>query len=158
MKLKKLLLSIFFTANVLLVQNAYASAPNITLKFADTTQHLSDFKGKLVYLDFWASWCIPCRKSFSWMNKMHEKYKSKGLEIIAINLDKDSKLVSQFLKKYPVLFKVAYDSSGNTAEQFHVKGMPTSFLISREGELISVHMGFRKKDMAKLENFIQSNL
>ena len=89
---------------------------------------------------------------------MHEKYKTKGLEVIAVNLDKDSQLVSQFLKKYPALFKVAYDSSGDTAEQFNVKGMPTSFLINREGKLISVHMGFRKKDMAKLENLIQSNL
>ena len=158
MKLKKLLLTLFFTANVLFMQNAYAAAPNITLKFADTTQHLSDFKGKLVYLDFWASWCIPCRKSFPWMNKMHEKYKSKGFEVIAVNLDKDSQLVSKFLKKHPALFKIAYDSSGDTAEQFHVKGMPTSFLISREGKLINVHMGFRQKDIVKLENIIQSNL
>jgi len=157
MKYKKLLLAVILI-NVFFSQLSYAATPNISLKFSNSTQHLSDFKGKLVYLDFWASWCIPCRKSFPWMNKMHEKYKTKGLEVIAVNLDKDSQLVSQFLKKYPALFKVAYDSSGDTAEQFKVKGMPTSFLINREGKLISVHMGFRKKDMAKLENLIQSNL
>lgn len=157
MKFKKLLLAVLLT-NVFLSQYSYAATPNIPLKFSNTTQKLSDYKGKLVYLDFWASWCIPCRKSFPWMNKIHEKYQKQGLEVIAVNLDKDSQLVSQFLKKYPALFKIAYDSSGNTAEQFHVKGMPTSFLISRDGKLISVHMGFRKKDMAKLENLIQSNL
>lgn len=157
MKFKKFLLAVLLT-NVFLSQYSYAATPNIPLKFSNTTQKLSDYKGKLVYLDFWASWCIPCRKSFPWMNKIHEKYQKQGLEVIAVNLDKDSQLVSQFLKKYPALFKIAYDSSGNTAEQFHVKGMPTSFLISRDGKLISVHMGFRKKDMAKLENLIQSNL
>lgn len=158
MKLKKLLLVVLLV-NVIFNQHSYAdTTPNISLKFTNTTQHLNDFKGKLVYLDFWASWCIPCRKSFPWMNEIHEKYKSKGLEVIAVNLDKDSKLVSQFLKKYPALFKVAYDSSGDTAEQFHVKGMPTSFLISRTGKLLTVHKGFRKKDLAKLENLIQSNL
>ena len=157
MKFKNLLLAVLLT-NVLLSQYSYAATPNIPLKFSNTTQKLSDYKGKLVYLDFWASWCIPCRKSFPWMNKIHEKFQKQGLEVIAVNLDKDSQLVSQFLKKYPALFKIAYDSSGNTAEQFHVKGMPTSFLISRDGKLLSVHMGFRKKDIAKLENLIQSNL
>ena len=157
MKFKNLLLAVLLT-NVLLNQYSYAATPNIPLKFSNTTQKLSDYKGKLVYLDFWASWCIPCRKSFPWMNKIHEKFQKQGLEVIAVNLDKDSQLVSQFLKKYPALFKIAYDSSGNTAEQFHVKGMPTSFLISRDGKLLSVHMGFRKKDIAKLENLIQSNL
>ena len=157
MKFKNLLLAVLLT-NVLLNQYSYAATPNIPLKFSNTTQKLSDYKGKLVYLDFWASWCIPCRKSFPRMNKIHEKFQKQGLEVIAVNLDKDSQLVSQFLKKYPALFKIAYDSSGNTAEQFHVKGMPTSFLISRDGKLLSVHMGFRKKDIAKLENLIQSNL
>lgn len=157
MKFKKLILAVLLI-NVFLSQHSYAATPNISLKFSNTTQKLSDYKGKLVYLDFWASWCIPCRKSFPWMNKIHEKFQKQGLEVIAVNLDKDSQLVSQFLKKYPALFKIAYDSSGNTAEQFHVKGMPTSFLISRDGKLLSVHMGFRKKDIAKLENLIQSNL
>lgn len=157
MKFKKLLLAVIFI-NAFFSQFSYAATPNIPLKFSNTTQKLSDYKGKLVYLDFWASWCIPCRKSFPWMNKIHEKYQKQGLEVIAVNLDKDSQLVAQFLKKYPALFKIAYDTSGNTAEQFHVKGMPTSFLISREGKLISVHMGFRKKDMDKLENLIKSNL
>lgn len=147
-----MLLNVFFT------QYSYAATPNISLKFSNSTQKLNDYKGKLVYLDFWASWCIPCRKSFPWMNEMNKKYKNKGLEVIAVNLDKDSQLVSKFLNKYPALFKVAYDPSGNSAEQFHVKGMPTSFLISRQGKLLIVHMGFRKEDAAKLENAIQSNL
>jgi len=141
------------------LKNLHAqTAPNIPLNIAGTAQLLSDYKGKLVYLDFWATWCTPCRKSFPWMNTMASKYKEKGFVIIAVNLDKDKTLIAKFLSKYPAHFKVAYDDSGVTAEKFNVKAMPTSFLIHRNGTIIMSHAGFREKDKEKIEQLIKSNL
>ena len=154
--IKFLILFILLTSPI---QNSYAeSAASIVLNIDNTRQSLNDYKGKLVYLDFWASWCIPCRKSFPFMNEMQGKYKDKGLEIIAINLDTDITLVRKFLKHYPTQFKIAYDSTGDTAEKFNVKAMPTSFLIKRNGEIVATLSGFRKKDAGKIEKLIQSNL
>jgi len=159
MKLKNLLLLFLFSLNsALFPQSAYAAAPNITLKFTNVTQQLNDFKGKLIYVDFWATWCVPCRKSFPWMNEIHEKYKTKGFEIIAINLDKDTAQVSKFLEKYPAKFKIAYDPEGTTAKTFNVQTMPSSFLINQQGNIIFKYRGFRKNDTSKIERIIQSNL
>lgn len=135
-----------------------ADAPNITLNFGNVSKPLNEYKGKLVYLDFWASWCTPCRKSFPWMNEMYSKYHNKGLEILAVNLDKDNKQVHKFLSRYSASFKIAFDTTGKSAEKFRVSAMPTSFLIDRNGKIIMSHPGFRKKDKDKMEQLIQSNL
>lgn len=141
------------------MHSSYAkTAENIPLNIANTHKTLNDFKGKLVYLDFWASWCVPCRNSFPFMNQMLSKYQNKGLEIIAVNLDKDISQVRKFLAKYSANFKISYDSTGETAEKFNVRAMPTSFLISRNGEIIATHAGFRQKDADKIEQLILSNL
>jgi len=133
-------------------------ASNISLKIDGAHKSLNDFKGKLVYLDFWASWCVPCRKSFPWMNEVSTKYKTKGLEVIAVNLDKDRAMVAKFLQHYPANFKIAYDQAGLSAEKFNVQVMPTSILISRNGNIITKHSGFRKKDREALEQLIKDNL
>ena len=120
--------------------------------------YLSDLKGQVVYVDFWASWCKPCRKSFPWMNTLQKRLAHKGLKIIAINVDKDRALVDQFLKSYPADFTVAYDPEGQLASKFKVKGMPSSFIFDRNGNLTTSHIGFRKKDIEKLESFIETAL
>lgn len=118
--------------------------------------HLSDFKGQVVYVDFWASWCKPCRKSFPWMNNMQKRFASKGLKIIAVNVDKDKSLVEQFLKSYPADFTVAYDPDGQLASKFKVKGMPSTYIFDRYGNLKTSHIGFRNKDKSMLESIIES--
>jgi len=130
------------------------SAPDFSLKTQSGTISLKELKGKVVYVDFWASWCIPCRKSFPWMNSMHAKYSTKGLVILAINLDKDAKLVSKFLNQYPAKFKIAYDPSGKSAEAYKVLGMPSSYIIDRQGNIVASHVGFREKNKAELEKNI----
>ena len=119
---------------------------------------LSDSKGKLVYLDFWASWCGPCKQSFPWMNALQEKYRSKGLEVIAVNLDANNEDAQKFLATTPAKFTVAFDSKGRTPLQYGVKGMPTSYLISPDGKIIMQHMGFNAADRDMLEQKIQSLL
>jgi len=111
--------------------------------------------GKVVYVDFWASWCEPCRRSFPWMRALHERYAQKGLAIVAIDLDHDRAAGEKFLAKYPAPFRVAFDPDGKTAEAFGVEAMPTSFLISRDGRVLERHAGFDPKKADALEESIR---
>lgn len=114
--------------------------------------------GKVVYVDFWASWCTPCRQSFPFMNALQKKYGTGGLRIIAINLDQKDEDAQIFLGKNPAQFLVAYDPQGNVAKQYKVLGMPSSFLIGRDGKLLFTHRGFKLADQAMLEAKIQQAL
>jgi cytochrome c biogenesis protein CcmG, thiol:disulfide interchange protein DsbE len=126
-------------------------APDVELRGSAATSHLSDLRGKLVYVDFWASWCGPCRQSFPWMNEMQRKYGARGLQVVGINLDAKRSDADGFLVEQRAEFAVAFDSKGESARRFGVKGMPTSVLIGRDGKVIHVHQGFRKDDGADLE-------
>jgi len=112
---------------------------------------LSDYRGKVVLLDFWASWCGPCRHSFPWMYDMQAKYKAKGLEVVAVSLDMERDSADNFLKKYPVNFTIGYDTDGFVADAYQVSVMPTSYLIDRKGNVVEVHYGFRSSDADKME-------
>ncbi|NTU68984.1 MAG: TlpA family protein disulfide reductase [Chlorobiaceae bacterium] len=135
-----------------------SKAPDFELPGSNGQVRLSDATGSVVYLDFWASWCGPCRQSFSWMNQMQEKYRSKGLRIIAVNLDAKSEEARKFLALNPGKFTVAFDSKGTTPGQYGVKGMPTSFLVGKNGTILLQHQGFREKDRVTLESEIQKAL
>lgn len=136
---------------------AYAEpAPPFTLPTDSGDVQLSDLHGKVVYLDFWATWCAPCRKSFPWFNEIMSRYKDRGLVIVAVNMDKDRADVEKFLKKYPANFTIAYDPEGDVATKYNVIGMPSSYLIGRDGEIALSHVGFREKDKSPLESAIKS--
>lgn len=114
----------------------------------------ADLKGKVIYLDFWASWCFPCRKSFPWLNEIQDKYKDQGLVVLGINLDKDRELADKFLQAVPANFIIAFDPEGESASSFKVKGMPSSYLIDRHGNLRARHTGFREDDRNNLEQAV----
>lgn len=118
-------------------------------------QRLSDLQGKVVYLDFWASWCGPCRKSFPWMNELTEKYNEDEFVVISVNLDAERKAAQKFLAKYPAKFSITYDPEGVIAEQYQVMGMPSSYLINPQGQIAATHIGFRKKKVAKYQQQIE---
>lgn len=103
---------------------------------------LNELKGQVVYLDFWASWCGPCRKSFPWMNAMHQKYQQQGLVIVAINLDPDRALAEQFLSKIPADFHLRFDPEADVASKFDLQGMPSSYVFNKKGQLVQSHLGF----------------
>ena len=119
---------------------------------------LSAHKNKVVYVDFWASWCKPCRESFPFMNDMQKRYGGKGLEIIGINLDSDRASAMKFLKQTPANFTIAYDPEGKTPASYGLQVMPTSYLIDRKGNLINVHKGFKDNQRAALEKHIKQAL
>ena len=154
--MKHIISFIIFTF-MLLSQNSFAAfnqAPDINLPGMNGNVQLESLKGKVVYLDFWASWCEPCKKSFPWMHAIKQSYADQGFEIVAVNLDKDRKLADEFLKEMDVNFKVAFDESGASASEYKLRGMPSSYLIGRDGKVYASHVGFREKDKAQLEQAI----
>lgn len=134
-------------------------APDFTLSAADGKPvQLSALRGKLVYLDFWASWCAPCRKSFPWMNAMQEKYGAAGLAVLGINVDQRRPDAERFLAQVPAQFAVAYDPQGSSPKLYAIKGMPSSLLIDPQGRVLRVHAGFRDEDRDELEAAIRAAL
>jgi cytochrome c biogenesis protein CcmG, thiol:disulfide interchange protein DsbE len=131
-----------------------AAAPAFTLPTSSGSVSLDSLRGKVVLVDFWASWCVPCKSSFPWMSAMHERYRSKGLAIVAINVDKSRKSAKQFLDKHPAPFVVAYDPSGKTAKAYHVWGMPTSYLIGPDRSILFSRSGFDPKHAREVEAMI----
>jgi len=115
---------------------------------------LDSLKGKVVLLDFWASWCSPCRQSFPWMNEMQRRYAGSDLLVVAINLDQDRKQAEKFLAAVPAGFRVEFDPAGTLATQFGVTAMPMSFLIDRSGTVRERHSGFREALKAQREQSI----
>jgi len=124
-------------------------APDFQIKNKKGITRLSDLRGKVVYVDFWASWCAPCRKSFPWLNEMQKKYGDKGLTIIGINVDKERQLANSFLEKNPATFSMVYDPDGELASKYKLVGMPSAYLIDKQGNIQHTHVGFRtsKKEL-----------
>jgi cytochrome c biogenesis protein CcmG/thiol:disulfide interchange protein DsbE len=119
---------------------------------------VSSFAGKVVYLDFWASWCEPCRKSFPWMNAMFDRYSGDGLVILAVNVDSDRERALAFLDDARPDFPIAWDEGKRVASAYDLEGMPSTFVFDREGTLRISHVGFRDRDRDTLEESIRELL
>lgn len=135
-----------------------SQAPDVDLTTAAGMFRLDKYRGSVVYVDFWASWCAPCRQSFPWMNDMQSKFGRQGLKVIAVNLDANSDDWKRFLASAPANFEIAFDPKGVLARRFEVKGMPSSVLIGRDGRVVLQHVGFNEGSRAKLEEAIQSTV
>ena len=128
------------------------------LSFSNT---LNDFealvashKGKVIYVDFWASWCVPCRKSFPWMNEIQAKYANNNFTVLSVNLDAEADLAEKFLQEVPAQFPIFYDPKGKVARKFKLKGMPSSFIINKAGKIVSAHVGFTEEKKKKYQQEI----
>jgi cytochrome c biogenesis protein CcmG/thiol:disulfide interchange protein DsbE len=119
---------------------------------------LSDYKGRVVYLDFWATWCPPCRQTFPWMDEMHAAYEKDGLSIIAVSIDHKRDIIEHFVKQREPRFLVVQDNKGFTYRNYKIPGMPTSYLIDRDGRIVLRHVGFRARDRKDLEKAIRDLL
>jgi cytochrome c biogenesis protein CcmG, thiol:disulfide interchange protein DsbE len=119
---------------------------------------LSTYRGRVVVVDFWASWCKPCRQSIPWLNSLEARYGASGLTIIGINVDAERRDADRFLREVPIDFKVVFDPAGDIARQFKVQAMPTSYLIDRSGKIVKTHLGFREAKKLEAEATIKTLL
>ena len=134
-------------------------APDFTLKSSSGENiKLSELRGTVVLLNFWASWCAPCLTSLPLYNDLYNKYRDRGLEVVAINVDNPIEDGLDFLLDTPLDFLIPSDPEGDMATQFNVIGMPSSYLIGPDGKVKLVHMGFRPTDMEMIEAAIVANL
>jgi len=117
--------------------------------------NLKDLRGRVVYVDFWATWCPPCRKSFPWMEEMHTRYHDDGLTIVAVSVDSKYELAEKFIQDLKPSFISAHDPAKQTARLYKLRAMPSSYLIDRDGNIVSSHLGFRTSKTKKLESEIK---
>ncbi len=139
------------------------AAPHIPLPLlengaAGRTSGINDHKGKIIYLDFWASWCGPCRQSFPFLQNLRDQYHDQGFEIVAVNVDVELKDALSFLQNYPVDYPILLDPEGIMATTYGVQGLPTSFIIDRDGNVVYAHLGFKEKDKQWITALIKQNL
>ncbi len=139
-------------------QEVGSKAPSFDLPGTVKPVRFADFKGRVIYVDFWASWCAPCKQSFPWMNEMQAKYGSRGFSVVGVNVDQKREDADKFLVSTPANFLVAFDTTGKVAETYQPKGMPTSFLIGADGKVRAVHVGFKDSQREDLEREIVAAL
>lgn len=143
-----------FSANVSAALKVGDAIPDLTQFKLEGT--LPETKGRVLLIDFWASWCLPCKQSFPVMRELHEKFGARGLAIVAISVDEDKAEMARFLKKNPATFATLRDATGKTPEAFGAEKMPTSLIVGADGKVVAVHGGFegeltRKKYLAEIE-------
>ena len=131
------------------------STCSLTALDGTPVHNLNELQGKVVYVDFWASWCPPCVRSFPFLNQLEHDLKDQGLQVIGINLDEKIADAETFLEKYPVNFEIAQDPDKQCATDFGVIAMPSSYLIDRKGVIRHVHQGFRTEDAKDLRLAIE---
>jgi peroxiredoxin len=141
-------------------KSAGSPAPDCTLTSVGEGPNydLKQFRGKVLYLDFWASWCTTCVKSFPFMNDLVHEFGDKGLQILGINLDEKPESAKAFLVKHPAHFTIAADRTGTCPRSFEVKAMPATYLIDRNGVVRYRHLGFRAEQTAEIRTQVASLL
>jgi thiol-disulfide isomerase/thioredoxin len=143
---------------VFVVLLACCAVGSASAQAAPDLQELNAMRGRVVYLDFWASWCVPCRQSFPWMNSLQSRYAGRGLTVIAVNLDHERADADLFLKRLAPAFQIRFDPQGDWARYFKVQGMPASVILDRAGQPRFTHIGFNNRDAPAYESQIQQLL
>lgn len=134
------------------------AAPDFELPRLDApgTLRLSELKGRWIYLDFWTSWCTPCRESFPWMNRLAAGPAPGGLRVVAVSLDRDRADAAAFLRRHNPAFAVAWDGGRETADAYGFEGLPAAYLIGPDGVVRYLHEGYRARDLASLRRRLEA--
>lgn len=148
----KVLVSLLLSLVFFVSTTAYAE-PTLALQ-----KRLASLKGQVIYVDFWASWCGPCRKSFPWLNEMQANYGPQGLTVLSVNVDAKKSFALEFLEEFPANFDVIYDPKGKVARSYDLRGMPSSFIVDRQGTVVATHVGFNEQKKHQYETEIKNLL
>ena len=138
-----------------------ANAPAVAMPRLDDSGKnvsLAGMRGKVVYVDFWASWCVPCRISMPTLDRLFKENAARGFEVVGVNKDVRSDDAERFLKRVPVSFVLVADSSDNLAKAFDVKTMPSGYLIDRKGVVRHIHGGFTRSTSDALAEQVEKLL
>jgi len=132
-------------------------APDFSLADMDGEMHsLMSYRGKPVIINFWATWCPPCRAELPSMNRGWEKVKDEGIEMLAINVGEDEDTIFKFTADYPIDFQVLLDKSGDAINHWPINGLPTTFVIDPDGKLAYRAIGGREWDSDQLLDMVRS--
>jgi peroxiredoxin len=131
-------------------------APQFTLTAPSGQQGaLSQYKGQVVMVNFWATWCGPCQQEMPLLDQMYKKYKPAGFTLIGVNVDKEAPAVKELLARKPVSFPVLLDPANAVSKAYHVDEMPSSVIIDRKGEIRYVHRGYKPGDENEYQDRIR---
>lgn len=154
--IKKLLLVGAFALAAVVAPSAFAGGKGIKvgetfpdLKGFSLEGKLPDLKGKVILVDFWASWCGPCKESFPAMEELQKTYGDKGLVVLAINLDDDRAAMDDFLKEHPASFTIVRDAAKKLVGTVNISSMPSSFIVGPDGKIAAIHKGFHGKETSQ---------
>jgi thiol-disulfide isomerase/thioredoxin len=166
MTLKSLCMAIALTASAGVSGVALAADPigqpapafSLPLRGGSAPLGLDKLRGQVVMVNFWASWCEPCRKEFPLLDQIYKKYKSAGFTLVGVNVEPDAKDAESFIAKTPVSFPIVFDKDSTVSKQYHVAGMPTTVLIDRKGVLRWVHRSYVPGDENEYLNQVRAIL
>ena len=131
-------------------------APDFTLKSMDGDNiKLSEMAGNVVLINFWASWCGPCREEMPLLNSLHNKYEPLGFAVFGVNVEEDIDQAKAFLRDFPVDFPVLLDNTNRVSKQYEVIAMPTTIMVDRDGNLRYLHQGYKSGDEAKYRQVVK---
>lgn len=126
----------------------FPKAKLINLTTGEKTS-MEQLQGKVLYVDFWASWCVPCKKSFPFMNELTKQYPSDKFQVVAINMDETKADAEKFLKSYPAQFTVFTNPDNKLAKTLQLPGLPMAYIVDAQGEIVAKHAGFNDNKKAK---------
>lgn len=125
-------------------------APQFHLQsMAGKQVNLADYKGQVVMINFWATWCGPCRQEMPLLEQLHKKYKPMGFTLLGVNVEPDSSLAADWLKATPVTFPILFDTQSEVSKLYEVAGMPSTVIVDRKGNLRWLHRGYKPGDENK---------
>jgi len=132
------------------------AAPDFTLASLNSGNlRLAELQGQVVLLNFWASWCGPCRKEMPILNDLHNRYKDIGFTVLGVNVEQDSSLAQNYLRDTPVDFPILFDTENQVSKSYHVVAMPTTVMINRDGKIRFIHQGYQQGDEEKYKQMIK---
>ncbi|MCG8553746.1 MAG: TlpA family protein disulfide reductase [Proteobacteria bacterium] len=119
---------------------------------------LSTLRGKVVVIDFWASWCAPCRREMPFLEQLYRRYSGKGLVVVGVSVDKQRRHIDEFLRQVKVSFPIVHDKRHRIAKTYKPPKMPSTFVVGRQGYVRFVHAGYHQRDVPVLERQIRTLL